>query len=374
MKKGKHMIQRGLRQVANQAEFLDQHEAVPSARPSRNLAKWLLAVALMVMLMAIIGAITRLTESGLSMVNWRPVMEAIPPMSEAVWNDEFSAYKQTPEYIQKNAGMTLQEFKKIYWWEWIHRQWGRLIGVAFVVPWILLTISGGVPLRWQPRLAVAFGLGGLQGWLGWWMVQSGLVDDPFVAPYRLMIHLLLASIIFAYLIDLALQADDEARGVQTIRIDTHTYTYLATKVLAVLLFFVMASGALMAGSDAGLAYDTYPLMDGELVPSGYGLLEPWWHNLFANATAIHFNHRALTALWLIAVCAWVLLTPKELFGKRYRVARAAILHTTALQFLLGITLVLRGVPIPEAATHQLLAFVLVGALTTVAYAQRRAIC
>jgi cytochrome c oxidase assembly protein subunit 15 len=313
----------------------------------RAIGYWLLVCAAMVLAMVVIGGITRLTESGLSIVYWRPVTGFLPPLGAAAWTEAFELYRTSPQYLEVNAGMTLAEFRTIFWWEYIHRAWGRLIGLVFAVPFAWFLIRGRVRRSLVPRLVGLFVLGGAQGVLGWYMVQSGLVDVPEVSQYRLAAHLSLAFLIYGALVwtglSLALPVTAVAADRIAARVRRITIAVLALVSLTVL------SGAFVAGIDAGLIYNTFPLMDGGVLPPGY----------FATAAAafedhgtVQFHHRLLATASLIGVTAlwwqsrWLALTPRA-----RRVANG-LLAMAVLQVALGITTLLLVVPVHAAATHQ----------------------
>ena len=237
------------------------------------MALWLLACCAMIFAMVVIGGVTRLTESGLSITEWKPIIGVVPPLSAAEWQEAFAKYQQIPEYKVKNAGMSLAEFREIFWWEYVHRLWGRLIGAVYLLPFLVFLAKGWINRRVAWQVAGIFFLGALQGALGWYMVKSGLVDRLDVSPYRLTAHLGLALLIYAatYWTALDLLAPaSRAHLATTIR---HSRAALG---VAVLVFLTMLAGGFVAGNDAGLVYNTFPLMDGALVPAGYGDLAPWW--------------------------------------------------------------------------------------------------
>ena len=316
----------------------------------RAVGFWLLGCCAMILSMAVIGAITRLTESGLSIMEWAPVSGTLPPLSDAEWQRLFDLYRQIPEYQQVNAGMDLAAFKSIFWWEYIHRLWGRLIGLVFALPFLWFWWRGRLDRRLTRLLLIALLLGALQGLLGWFMVASGFGDRTDVSQYRLVAHLGLALVIYAYLFWLALgqlwprperSRDPAARPLRK-----------ASFLLLALVSLTIVSGGFVAGLNACLVYNSFPLMDGDLVPAGYGMLAPWPLNLFENHAAVQFNHRLLavaTVLVTLAVWLWSLrldLAPAAQAG----FAVLAIL--ALLQFALGIVTLLLVVPIWAAALHQ----------------------
>jgi heme a synthase len=322
-------------------------EAGAEAVSRRAVALWLLACAALVFAMVVVGGVTRLTHSGLSIVEWQPIVGAVPPLDDSQWRETFGKYQQTPEYEQVNRGMTLEEFKRIFWWEYAHRLLGRLIGVVFFVPLAWFWVRRRIPRALLPRLAGIFVLGGLQGALGWYMVQSGLVDDPRVSQYRLAAHLGLAAAIYAAIVWTALDLL-YPRSVPAAAPRLARFSF----VLVALVFVMMLSGALVAGIRAGLAYNTFPLMNGHVLPPEAFALEPRALNFFSNMALVQFDHRAIA--WLLAV-----LVP----GFWWHVRRSAsparakrscdlLLALLAVQIGLGIATLLLAVPVPLAAAHQ----------------------
>ncbi len=307
----------------------------------------------MVFAMVVIGGITRLTESGLSITEWQPIVGVLPPLSEQAWLEAFAKYQQIPEYQLINHGMTLAEFKSIFWWEYIHRLWGRLIGVVFLVPFLWFVLRGRIhgPLAW--KLGGIFVLGGLQGGLGWFMVQSGLVDRVDVSPYRLTAHLGLAVLIYGLMLWIALDLlrPGVVKGTDA---EPAAHPGLARGALALsaLVFLTMLSGGFVAGLDAGLTYNTFPLMDGRLVPAGYLDLSPWWVNLFENIAAVQFNHRLLgTSVVVAALAFWFAAWRAGISGPA-RLTVNGVAAMAIVQMSLGISTLLLVVPIPLAAAHQ----------------------
>lgn len=339
-------------------------------RAAGAVGAWLLACAGMVFAMAIIGAITRLTESGLSITEWRPITGTLPPLNEAQWLAEFEKYRQIPEYQVINRGMSLDEFKFIYFWEWFHRLWGRLIGVVFVVPFAWFWATGRLTrdLKWKGLGLLA--LGGLQGFLGWFMVQSGLVDRTDVSHYRLALHLGVAFLIFALLVKVALDVLDPRPADAK---PAWTATRTATRIAAlrahlwgatVLLTITIVWGAFVAGMDAGHAYNTWPLMGDSLAPPEMWNLSPAAVNFVENTAAVQFAHRWLAILTGLAIWTWCWRAGghgpgRNGTGGRLRATALALGVMTAVQVLLGISTLLSVVWIPLAAAHQGGAFVLV---------------
>ncbi len=313
---------------------------------------WLFIVAALVLALAIVGAATRLTDSGLSITEWQPLLGAIPPLTDADWAEAFEKYKVIPEYQRVNHGMTLAEFKPIFWWEWGHRFLGRFIGLAVAGPFLFFWLKGWLCRRLSLRLIGLFLLGALQGAAGWYMVSSGLVDRVDVSQYRLALHLTLAAVIFAWTVWLALSVGRETGAAAP------TGLRWAAIGLVALLFLQIAAGAFVAGLDAGLSHNTWPLMDGALVPDGLFEMSPWQVNLFENALTVQFDHRILAyvvAVWiaLMAISAWRRDAASSLSATVLVVAVLA-------QIGLGVWTLLAAVPIGLGLLHQAGAFLLLG--------------
>ncbi|MCF6200087.1 MAG: COX15/CtaA family protein [Hyphomicrobiaceae bacterium] len=304
--------------------------------------------------MVLLGGATRLTDSGLSITEWKPLIGAIPPLSEADWQTVFSKYQKIPEYSQVNEGMSLADFKRIFWWEWSHRFLGRLIGLALVLPWLLLTLMGRIPKDLQPKLGVMLVLGGLQGLMGWYMVKSGLVDRIDVSQYRLAAHLMLAAIIIAYISWVVLSLQETREFALVLPLISRD-VWIAGALL-VLLFVQIGLGALVAGLHAGLSHNTWPLMDGDFIPEGLFDQTPVLVNLFENIMTVQFDHRLMAYL----VLALALLHGFQLIGKSDGLIKAstiALLGTVFFQIILGIFVLVLVVPFSLAIAHQGLAFV-----------------
>ncbi len=321
---------------------------------------WLYVIAALVLLMVLVGGITRLTDSGLSITSWKPISGTLPPLSIAEWQAEFDAYKQIPEYQIQNHWMSLDEFKSIFWWEWGHRFLGRVIGAAFLIPFLVFLWQRRLDWKLAPALALLFVLGGLQGGLGWWMVSSGLTERVDVSQYRLAAHLGAAALLFAALIYVA-----RTMVPRPITAPVRRYWRGWVGLFAVLVYLQIIAGAFVAGLDAGMGYNTWPLMDGALIPAGLGIMSPWWRNLFENALTVQFDHRMIGyAIFVFAgVIVWA--------GRGFRFwARPHIFLLMAalivlLQVGLGISVLVLGVPISLAVMHQGVGFVLFG--TVIAY-------
>jgi len=317
---------------------------------------WLFLVAGLVFLMIVVGGATRLTDSGLSITEWKPILGAIPPLNAADWHEAFAKYREIPEYHLVNKGMSLEEFKFIYWWEWSHRFLGRFIGVAFALPFIAFLAMGKLRQGFALKLAGVLALGALQGAVGWFMVQSGLVDRVDVSQYRLALHLSIAFLIFALLLWLAFDLE----GKESVSASVPAgWTRLAEVIASLVLLQVML-GALVAGLKAGLAYNTWPLMDGALVPDGLGALSPWYVNFFENVTTVQFNHR-LTAYAITLLALWQAWGLRQTHPDTAISRSAAWLAAAAVcQVILGIWTLLAAVPLALGLAHQAGAAIVLG--------------
>lgn len=329
------------------------HSAAMSAHSQRPVAAWLLLTAAMVFAMAVIGAITRLTESGLSMVEWRPLIGALPPLDEADWQRLFDEYRATPEFQKINAWMALADFKAIFWWEYVHRLWGRLIGLVFAVPLVWFWWRGRLSSGMAPWLLILLGLGVLQGAVGWWMVASGLVDDPHVSHYRLAIHLGLAVLLYGMLLTLA------ERLSPVPRLPTPAWMRRLSVALAYFAFLVILSGALVAGLDAGLLYNTFPLMDGALVPDEVRQAGDV-AMLLSTPGSVQFLHRWLAKTLALAILVFWFFARQEPLAPAQRLPLALLATMAVIQVCLGVATLLMSVPTALAATHQAGALVLFG--------------
>jgi cytochrome c oxidase assembly protein subunit 15 len=336
--------------------------AIPDrARKPRPLAlsNWLLFVAALVFLMVVVGGITRLTESGLSITRWEPITGVVPPIGDEAWQAAFDAYRQSPQYQEVNRGMTLSEFKDIYLWEYVHRLLGRLIGLAFALPLAWYAWRRAIPAGYGLRLVGLFALGGLQGAVGWWMVASGLVDRPDVSHIRLAVHLLLAFLILGALVWVALDLRAMAREGATRGARMPTLAIWTLSALALQMMF----GAYVAGLDAGYAYDTWPDMSGELFPSGTPMLEPFLRNFVDNGIVVQFVHRWLA--WGVAALA--ILLAWAAWKRGHFVHAMAVMTTVAFQIVLGILTLLSGVALWIAVSHQGMAALLLAAIVATAH-------
>jgi len=324
---------------------------------------WLLGCAAVVYVMVVVGGMTRLTQSGLSMVEWEPIMGIIPPIGEAAWQEVFAKYKTSPEYIKINAGMSLEAFKGIFYWEYGHRVLGRVIGMIYLLPLLFFLARGMVPKHWYVRLFVLFVLGGLQGLMGWYMVQSGLVDVPHVSQYRLTAHLGLALIIFACMLWYAL---DFLRGERRIQHASSTYLK-ATTVVIIVVFLMMLSGGFVAGTKAGFIMNTFPKMNGQWVPESWLAMTPLWRNFFENAVTIQFIHRCFAIVVLVSVGISFALSLKQ----HFKTANTWVVLILIGQICLGISALVMKVPLALGAAHQAGAVALFAAALFVAHRARK---
>jgi len=327
-------------------------------------ATWLAICAAMVLGMTVLGGATRLTHSGLSIVEWQPIVGTLPPLSDADWNTTFDKYKQTPEYKQVNQGMSLDAFKSIFWWEYFHRLLGRTIGFVFLLPLLYFWWRRALSRPLVRVLLGIFVLGGLQGFMGWYMVSSGLVDEPAVSPFRLTAHLLLALAIFAAMWWTALslwhpQAGPRVSGLQR-------FSWIVT----ICVLYMATTGGFVAGIHAGLSHNTFPLMSGYIVPPEILMMAPWWKNFFYNMSTVQFDHRL--GGWTLAVLVPWLVWRVRTSAAGPRTQRAALLLIAMLtvQITLGITTLLWFVPVPLAVLHQGGAVLLLAAALNLNHALR----
>lgn len=320
-----------------------------SARNERPIGIWLMGVAGLIFLMVLVGGITRLTDSGLSITEWDPIMGAIPPLTEDGWREAFEKYQEIPEYKYQNRGMSLEAFKSIFFWEWFHRLLGRLIGVAFALPLAWFAFTGRISRGLLPKLLGIFVLGGLQGGLGWYMVMSGLVDRVDVSQYRLTAHLGVAVAIYCACLWVAfgILFDDRPH-----RLAPSGGLSRLVMLLVVLVFGQILLGGFVAGLDAGIGYNTWPLMEGDFVPPHLYASDPWYLSSFEDPLSVQFNHRMaayLVTLFVLGLTVWAFVD-QHLVSHRPMVL--AVLSAVLLQVLLGIFTLIYVVPIPLAAMHQ----------------------
>jgi heme a synthase len=350
-------------------------------RSRRAVGLWLLAVAAIILAMITVGGLTRITGSGLSITEWDPIMGAIPPLNDAQWHDAFAKYQLIPQYTHENEGMSLAAFKGIFWWEWAHRLLGRLLGVAFFVPFVWFAWTGAIRRSEWPRMIVLFALGGLQGFVGWWMVESGLETRVSVSQYRLAIHLGVALILLVAMVWTALeylrlsspprswgrgQGEGAATVTSAVSIPSPRPSpplrggegVIFAYVIAALVYVQMLLGALVAGLHAGLIYNTWPSMDGRFLPEDAFSLSPWWINFFENPSMAQFDHRIGAYIVALGVFTlWWRERSARLDGWARRSGNA-LLHITLFQIALGIATLLLQAPEFLAAAHQLTAALL----------------
>ena len=309
---------------------------------------WVISLTIMALLIIIIGGLTRLTDSGLSMVNWRPLMGTIPPLSLQAWIDVFNDYKLTPEYQIVNLKMTLEEFKFIFWWEWFHRFFARLIGTVFIIPFFYFYCTNKLSKKLLITLIIIFLFGVLQAIVGWWMVKSGLTDNPYVSAYRLAFHLANALIIFSFLFWITLSllyGEEKNNTISKLIINLFNLSLI-------LIFITIVSGSFMAGTDAGKSFNTFPLMNNKFIPEGYYLNEYGWKNIFENTIAINFNHRWLaifTFLFISSIIFYLLVFKKNKYNNFSLILVLIILF---LQICLGILTLIFEVSFSYAILHQ----------------------
>jgi len=314
----------------------------------RAIAIWLLAVCALIFIMVVLGGVTRLTHSGLSIVEWKPLVGTIPPLTHADWLELFEKYKLTPEYQKVNVDMELAGFQNIFWLEYFHRLLGRLIGLVFLLPFGYFLVRKQVERVLAPKLWLLFALGAAQGLLGWLMVASGLVDVPRVSPYRLTAHLGLAILIYTATLWVALgllyPKPQAANSVAPLRRFGLTVTGL--------VFFMILTGGFVAGTHAGFAFNDWPFMHGRLVPEGLYALDPWWANLFENIATVQFNHRLVAYLLCLVIPAYWFVARRHRLAARARTLFHLLLDMLAVQVALGIATLLYVVPVSLAAAHQ----------------------
>ena len=314
---------------------------------NRELIIWISFLISMIIIMVLIGGVTRVTGSGLSMVEWRPLVGWLPPLDEKEWHRVFNLYKRSPEFISLNSWMDLSAFKEIYWWEYVHRLWGRLIGLAFFVPLVFFLVSRKIPKQLTLKILLITVLGCMQAFIGWWMVKSGLSGEPSVSQYRLATHLGMAFIILGVLVWTLM---DLVVGVGPSTVNT---IVLHAKLVCGLILITILAGALVAGLDAGLIYNMFPLMGEKIVPEDYLAMEVVWRNIFENPAAVQFNHRLLGTTTTLAI-AWLLFRCLKLnITAPTRSAAYSLAALVVLQFGLGVLALTNNVPHNLAVAHQL---------------------
>lgn len=316
----------------------------------RRVAAWLLVCCALLFTMVVVGGITRLTHSGLSIVEWQPIVGALPPLNEQAWNEAFQKYQQTPEYQKVNFGMSLEAFKGIFWWEYVHRLLGRAIGFVYLVPLLYFLLRNRLDRARIWQLGAIFLLGALQGGLGWYMVKSGLTDDPRVSHYRLTAHLALAFVIYGAMLWVALgllsprPAGEWNGGSRRLR-------RFAWGITALVLL-MMVTGGFVAGIRAGFAYNTFPLMNGHLVPPEIFMIDPWWQNFFNNMATVQFNHRLIAWAFAFAAPAFWMMAVRGAAPFQVKLLAHLLLAASAVQIALGIATLVLVVPVALAAAHQ----------------------
>lgn len=315
---------------------------------------WLYCVCFLIFVMVIVGGATRLTDSGLSITEWQPILGAIPPLNAADWELALEKYRLIPEYQQINKGMSMAEFQFIYWWEWGHRFLGRLIGLFVAIPLAWFWITGRLEAFMKPRLVLLFLLGGLQGFIGWWMVKSGLVDRVDVSQYRLATHLTLACLIFAYALWLA-------RGLaphsdEHVSESVHTFSVIVFFAIVLQVFL----GALVAGLDAGFAFNDWPTMDGSYLPGDLWIRSPWWINAFENPKTVQFIHRVSAYAVLLLILVQMIVAFRSNSGDTHKRRTVVLMGLAIAQAAIGVITLVLQVPLFWGLVHQGGAVVLLG--------------
>ena len=342
-------------------------------RHRRQVSLWLFAVSAMILVMVILGGATRLTGSGLSIMEWAPLSGTLPPLSHADWERLFALYQQIPQYQLVNKGFGLAGFQHIFWLEWVHRLWGRAMGVVFFIPLVFFIATRRLPRELIPRLIGLFILGGLQGAVGWFMVASGFeADSTSVSPYRLVAHLVMALILYAAVLWTAMSVRRPRVPPLTMIFPAARPVRRLARLSAGLVGLTIVAGGFTAGNHAGLDYNTFPLMDGRLVPAGYGRLTPWLRNLFENVAAVQFDHRLLATLTALSVGATLIVGLRAKLPRPIHLALAAMGWAVLAQYCLGIATLLSVVDVPTAIAHQTMAVLLLTATLVVLHCLRDA--
>lgn len=321
----------------------------------RGVRVWLIIVAALVVCTLMVGGATRLTESGLSIVEWKPVTGTIPPLTEAEWSRQFEAYKTIPQYREMNRGMSLSEFKTIFWWEWGHRLLGRLIGAVFLLPFLWFLWRGFLSPGLKRRLWIIFVLGGVQGAVGWWMVSSGLTERVSVSQYRLAIHFMLALFIFSAIVWLLRRhIQGGVPSVAPLRVK------VVGRILLVLVFLQLYFGALVAGLRAGRVFNTWPLIDGAFIPSAARLFfeQPWWRNFFDNTLTVQFSHRMIAYTLVVVAVGHAIDAVRSRTSPAIVSGALWIVAAMVVQVAIGILTLLNQVPIDLGLAHQAVAIVI----------------
>ena len=320
----------------------------------RRVGRWFVVWTVMLFITVLIGGITRLTESGLSITEWRPVSGVLPPMSAEAWQEEFDKYRQIPQFRELNSGMSLGEFQRIFWWEWIHRFWARVVGLAIGLPALVLLVRGGLDRVVTRRILALLALMAVQGAMGWYMVASGLSERTSVSQYRLAAHLSVALL----LIGLAVWTAADLLARRPVMFERRGNPEAAKRLrrpvsaFVALVALTAVAGAFVAGLKAGHAYNTFPLMGGRVLPAGYLALDPWWRNLFEHVPAVQFNHRLLGVLTALAGLGLWMWSARSDQADSFRDWGRAVGVVSLVQVALGIGTLLLLVPIPLAVSHQ----------------------
>lgn len=335
-----------------------------------TLSHWLLTLCVLVIIMVGLGGVTRLTESGLSIVDWKPLVGVIPPLNDVDWNIVFYRYKNSPQYQTVNEGMTIEAFKKIFFWEYLHRLFARLVGVVFLLPYLYFLLAGKIPRGFHLKIFVGFLLGGLQGVLGWFMVKSGLVDHPEVSHYRLAAHLCLALLILGYFYWIYLEL--KFSTVQKVREEKVLSFRRRFDLLSVIFMMQVVYGAFTAGLNAGYVYNTFPLMAGEWFPKAFLDFSPWWVNFFDHIAGVQFIHRMLGWIVLFLAVVVYIYGHNNIADQEIRWWIGILVVLIVLQFLLGVATILTHVLIPLASWHQVNATLILLAMVHVRFLLRRA--
>lgn len=319
-------------------------------RDDRQIAFWLIMIAVLIYIMVIVGGVTRLTGSGLSIVEWQPIMGAIPPLNEAQWLETFAKYQLSPQYLKVNHGMSLDEYKWIFAFEYAHRLLGRLIGITFALPFLYFLFKHKIRRPLIPKLILLFVLGGLLGFVGWYMVQSGLVNEPRVSQYRLAGHLALALLVYGMTLwtawSLLQPSPRQTWKHEMLRL--RRFSLIVTGTVAIMIL----SGAFVAGTHAGKVFNTFPLMDGQLIPAGLFALEPFYRNFFENLATVQFDHRLIAYILMLMIPALWMYARRFSLSPPTRMASHLLLTVFILQAGLGIMTLLNYVPVALGAAHQ----------------------
>jgi cytochrome c oxidase assembly protein subunit 15 len=330
----------------------------------RAVKTWLWIGIIMILIQVLLGGITRLTGSGLSITEWDLIMGAVPPLNEQQWNTAFEKYKEFPQYKLINQDMTMAGFKKIFFWEYLHRNWARLIGFVFIIPFVVFLFQKKISKSLGKKLLLIFFLGGLQGLMGWLMVKSGLIEKPWVSPYNLTMHLLLALLLFSVMLWLVFSLRQKAES------EEHPVANKGIKWVLALVVLQILFGGFMAGTKAGLTYTTYPLMGGKIFPEQFFLYPSFISNLFENTTAINFIHRTLAVFVVLGILVFGLQNIRYA-SSTIRKGIIILLLIVSMQFLLGVVTLLSGssgeISVTLGVMHQLTAFILVGVCIFILY-------